>query len=267
MNVTVRFKLAAVLSGVLSVFLAGCALLGIVSAPENPRARQFALDAVHDLENDNGPDLASRMAPQLRDQILGQIGQLRLYLPSERIVSERVVLSSSINITQSGQTVHHDRYTIELKGPRDWAYVRCEVLSASGRMVLNAFYVQRMYASYADFTSFSMKSLTYGKLFIVLTGILGLILSIVAWVVLYRSTAFSHKWAWAVAIAVSVTQTNLRWIDGAWGFNPLAFQILQPGVVRMDDGPWVITVSIPVFAIYVLVLHMRSLRPRPGVYE
>jgi hypothetical protein len=262
-----RVKLTVVLAVLLSVFLAGCALFGITSAPENLRARNFALDAVHDLEVGNGPGLANRMAPAYRDQSLAQFNRLRLYLPKGPISGAQVVSSTSTNVTRSGKAAHYDRYTIEVSGNHEWAFVRCEVESGSMGMTMNAFYVQKMYVSYADFTGFSLKNLTYAKIIIVLLGIFGVIITVIAWIVLYRSAAFSNKWAWAMAIAVSLTQINLRWIDGVWGFNPLAFQLFQPGVVRMNDGPWIVTVSIPVFAIYVLYLHRKSRQPQPGVYE
>ena len=257
----------AILAAMVIFSIAGCSLFAVTQAPENLQARAFALAGVHDLETGDLPGLQARMAPELRAQIASKMEELRPLLPDSPSTPPRVVFSESNDLTQSGQTVHFDRYTIEIAGRTGWAFVRCQVMTRAGDLRLNAFYVQKMGMSYADYTGFSLSDLTLAKVLIVLVGLIGLGLTITAWVVLYRSLAFARKWPWGIAIAFSVMQINLRWIDGAWGINPLSFQVLQPGAVRMGDQPWIITVAIPVFAIAVLFYDWRYRHRPEAVWE
>jgi len=246
----------------MTVALSGCNFLD-TPAPENPAARQVMLGAVADLETGNSTDLLARLVPELRPKLANAIASMQAALPSGSPRTESVVFADSRSIQNNGTQFHIDRYTVEVAAGGRYAYVRGEVTSQTGHPALTAIYINAMPMPYREFTGITFSHMTVGKWLILLGAILSPVVTIAAWVVLWRSQAFIRKWPWAIAIAVSIFQITLRWPDGAFNIQPIYFQLLGSGFMKSTypvDGPWMISVALPVFAIWVIVHDYRARR-------
>jgi len=184
-------------------------------------------------------------------------------LPQATPLTTKTVFSLSFNRGAGAQMVHVDRYTIEVSASGKIAFVRSEVLSQGANMALGAIYVSPSTISYAEFTALSLPNMNTAKWLALIGALVAPIITIIAWVVLYRNMAFSGKWIWAIAIAVSICQFHLRWPDGAWVFQPLSLNLLGIGAVRSTypiDGPWMLHIAFPVFALYVIFQDRKARR-------
>ena len=255
----------ALVAVALAFAMVGCALFGLHVAPESPAARAFALAATRDLEAGNQEALTKRLAPNIR-QLGGQFAAMRAFLPQGAPRTEHVVFSFSTNKSDASGTHHFDRYTIEVSDGHAWALVRCEVVDADKSPQLDAFYVQQMFIPYAKLVRFSLADATLAGICVLALGIFAFFTTVTAWVVLWRSTAFSRKWPWAIAIGLSFTQFDVRWIDGVWNWKPLAFIFFGFGGGQMNDNPWAFGAGFPVFAIWVILRDRRARRQSVGEY-
>ena len=67
-----------------------------------------------------------------------------------------------------------------------------------------------------------------------------------------------RKWLWAVFIAMGVGQFGVNWTTGELGLYLLSAQVLSVGWHAELYGPWVISVSLPLGAVFFL-LYRRTL--------
>lgn len=251
----------------LTICLASCGILGIRPAPESHNARTFALDAVHDLENDREVALLARLQPPLNVQLNQRIGAMRAQLPQGSALREQVVFSYSTEISYAAGSHHFDRYTIEVSDGNSWSFVRCEVRDGDATPMIDAFYIQKMPMSYREWTEFSFNNASAIGIFTLMAAVAALCTTIYGWVTLWHSSAFVRKWPWAIAIAISVCQFHARWIDGAWSFQPISFVAGGLGAMRMNDEPWIITAGFPLFALWVIMKDRRDRAQRSEIYD
>ena len=86
---------------------------------------------------------------------------------------------------------------------------------------------------------------------------------------LYRCVRTRNLWRkplWILFILVGFGQLTLDWTSGAWRFIPLSLQLFSAGMTSVLNGPWMISVSLPVGAL-VFLLRSRNgtLTLKPGI--
>jgi hypothetical protein len=81
-----------------------------------------------------------------------------------------------------------------------------------------------------------------------------------AFVLCLRTPMARHKWLWALFTLVGVTTLRFDWSSGHFAFTPLSAQFLfGVSATATPYGPWILSVSIPLGAIWFLA-RRRSLR-------
>lgn len=68
-----------------------------------------------------------------------------------------------------------------------------------------------------------------------------------------------RRWLWALGCLVGLTRLSLDWTTGEITFQPLSAQLLSASFVRPGlTEPWMLSVSIPVFALLVFFKVVRA---------
>jgi hypothetical protein len=81
-----------------------------------------------------------------------------------------------------------------------------------------------------------------------------------AFVLCLRTPIARYKWLWVLFTLVGVTTLRFDWSSGHFAFVPLSAQFLfGVSATATPYGPWVLSVSIPLGAIWFLAKR-RSLR-------
>jgi hypothetical protein len=77
-------------------------------------------------------------------------------------------------------------------------------------------------------------------------------------IIICARTKIRRKWLWIIGILIGIGRINLNWTTGQLGFQLIAFQIPGAGIVKMGlYAPWILTVSIPVVAIWFLIKRQK----------
>lgn len=107
-----------------------------------------------------------------------------------------------------------------------------------------------------DFSLTGKSPLHYGML-AAMVAVVGFIVTTVG-VALYR-----RRWGWAFLCLFGFVCFQLNWATGAWGVQPIYFNLLGASFVRAASplAPWVLSVSFPLGA--ALFWGMRKYRPKP----
>lgn len=75
---------------------------------------------------------------------------------------------------------------------------------------------------------------------------------------LVRARNIKRKWLWALGIVWGFGALQINWLTGDWRLGLLNIFLFGSAIFRSPIGPWVLTTSLPVFAIIFL---MRDRRP------
>lgn len=74
---------------------------------------------------------------------------------------------------------------------------------------------------------------------------------------------FRRRWGWAVLVLFGLGALKLNWATGAWGIQPIYFNLLGAGFMKAGSAfaPWIFTVGVPLPAILFWALGKH--RPKP----
>ena len=75
---------------------------------------------------------------------------------------------------------------------------------------------------------------------------------IYAFVMCLRTPNLEHRWLWALFTLLGFVSISLNWNTGELGFRPLSFQVLSAGVIKNGYGPWLMSFSFPLGAVWFL---------------
>ncbi|CAN5324608.1 hypothetical protein BH11PSE11_BH11PSE11_28960 [soil metagenome] len=67
-------------------------------------------------------------------------------------------------------------------------------------------------------------------------------------IVCIRTRPLQRKWLWILGILFGLGRFELNWMTGETSFSVLHVQLFSAGLVASPYGPWLLTVSMPVFA-------------------
>ena len=133
------------------------------------------------------------------------------------------------------------------------------IKTADGRWVVNNFNFNKATPEQLKANDFSLTGkspLHYGML-AVMVAVFGFILTTVGFA-LYR-----RRWGWAFLCLFGFVCFQLNWATGAWGVQPIYFNLLGASFMRAASplAPWILSVSFPLGA--ALFWAMRKYRPKP----
>jgi hypothetical protein len=126
--------------------------------------------------------------------------------------------------------------------------------TASGDKMIEAMTVQPLAKSLQEINSFELKGKGIAHYAILVLAIALPIFCVAVLIMCIRTPMpRKRKILWCLGVLVGFCQIGLNWTSGAISVNPLYFQLLAAGWVRAGPvAPYVISVSVPVFAMLFL---------------
>jgi hypothetical protein len=91
-------------------------------------------------------------------------------------------------------------------------------------------------------------------------AILAVSLTLLALVACIRTKLPGRKWLWCLFVVVGFGGFNLNWTTGEWSLQLLAFRLFSAALFS-TGGPWMLSVSVPVGAIWFLYSLSEGLPP------
>jgi hypothetical protein len=83
-------------------------------------------------------------------------------------------------------------------------------------------------------------------------AILAVLLTLLAFVACLRTRPLRRKWLWCVFILVGFGRLSVNWATGEWSLIPIYFQLFSASAFAEFGRPWILSVSLPVGAIWFL---------------
>jgi hypothetical protein len=240
----------------LVVLLSGCdrdKLMSRLVPPDDAKAAKTYIGLLKaqqfdQLEQDVDPATKARY-PNLHALLLDMAAKL----PPGDPISEKVVSFSSFTGVSNGEKRHTSNTTFEYQYPHETLLVNVGVLTRDGASFITGMNVRKLDDSLEHLNRFGLSGKTALQYVVLAAAIVAPLLSIYALIVCVRSRLRGKRWPWILFILVGVTSFSINWTTGAWTFHPVYVQLLSAGAHAPPYGAWIISVSLPLGAIWFLL--------------
>lgn len=162
----------------------------------------------------------------------------------------------SMWLSADGITTQWKQFTYETGNERRWAAIQVVLREGNGKTTVDSVFIQsfdRAPSSLGAFTLRDKSVLHYAWLAAMAAAVTT---SIVAFILVLRTSALRFKWFWAFGVLFSFVSFAINWTNGSWGVRPISLLLLGASGTRagfMD--PWILQFAIPIPAIVFLMLR------------
>jgi hypothetical protein len=112
--------------------------------------------------------------------------------------------------------------------------------------------VQPLSASLETLNRFTLSNKTAFQYGVLVAAIATALFTLYALVVCIRTKMARRKWLWILFILFGFGKIMVNWTTGAWDFVIFNAQLFSASASAAYFGPWIITVSLPVGAVFFL---------------
>ena len=204
--------------------------------------------------------MKARLDPKyLGPGIDGKLHELATAFPggqpdSVKIVGAYTSYFSKLGSPQQGAVFN---LTYEYQFRDGWVVANVVLERQHDQLVIEGLHAKRMADSLETRNAFTLKgksTVHWLMLVLVTTDVL---LCLCAFVLCLRTPIARRKWLWALFTLLGVTTLRFDWSSGHFAFQPLSVQLLSGSAMAQPYGPWVLGLSIPLGAIWFLVMRHR----------
>lgn len=252
------------LSLILCAALAGCswdAAFGMVASPaEQAQAREH----VNHLRARNYEAIERALRQDLRTPELRQtLEKMADVVPAGEPRSVRIV-SAYKGVSQGAKQLN---LSFEYEFATGWLLATVITEERDGERFVIGFNVAPRAQSLEAENRFSLAGKQPLHYLVLAAAIAAFAATVIA---LYRCVRTRNLWRkplWILLILVGFGQLTLDWTSGGWRFMPLSLQLFSAGMTSVLNGPWLISVSLPVGALIFLFRSRNgtlTLKEAPG---
>ena len=251
-----RNLLRAWLGAIFCVCIAACSQKQLLEKVTWPEDRALAISALNDVERGDANALAIKLDPRITPRIRAVFPQMRSAFPP---VHGRATLVDGRYLQRLTGSGHWRRASLvyQISGDGRYAIAQFTIIRVGRSARITGFYVNRLSAPVSSLNRFTLAGKSLAQYAILLLAIAALAVTIAALIRLWRTTLFKRRWLWTIGCLLGLTMMSVNWTTGDVWFQPLYFTLFSAGAARAGLGPWVISVGIPVVALYV-ILARRS---------
>jgi hypothetical protein len=244
---------------VLTLFLGACDEQAMLQKFSSPGDQAEAKAWIAQLRARNFAPIERAMAPDANAQdvhaaFIAMAGLIPDGEPSSvKLVGAHVTKSDDSTVVDS---------VFEYQFGSKWFLIDVAKREQGTAKTIVAFHVMQLAGSLESQNRFSFSEKDLLHYAVLGAAIIAPLLTLVALVICVRTRGLRRKWLWVLFIVSGVGKFALNWSTGAFMFFPLSFQLFSAGAFAPLYGPWTISVSIPLGAIWFLVSR-RKRAPAP----
>ncbi|HVI54954.1 MAG TPA: hypothetical protein VM621_07865 [Luteibacter sp.] len=213
-----------------------------------------------------------RVKPLLSPQLAAmadQLGAGSTTLPSSTPISVRVVRAS----TASGKTVFGadgsdsaKRYDISYEYAFEGRWMLADVvfLERGSHREIVGMHARMEDHSVEQGSAFSLRDKSVVHYLVFLLVCISPLICLTAFVLCLRTPMRRHKVWWSLFTLLGFVSLHFNWTTGEAGLQPISFLFLGAAAVSAPYGPWVLSVAIPIGAIWFLARRKQLTVPRNG---
>jgi hypothetical protein len=222
---------------------------------EGPDA-DYAKSLFSDLQARNVKALRDRMDPKVLATVAPSVfDQMAAFFPPTPPRSVTVVGLNTTAFMGNKDTARRVTVSLQYEFENQWLLANTTWReTASGDKIIEAIGVQPLAKSLQEINSFELKGKGIAHYAILVLAIALPLFCVGVLIVCIRTPMpRKRKILWCLGILVGFGQISFNWTSGAISVNPLSFHLLAAAWVRAGPiAPYVISVSVPVFAILFL---------------
>ena len=170
-------------------------------------------------------------------------------------------------VTTSMRSVTRYDLTFEYQYEHDWLIVNTLLERRDGKIKLAGMHFMPRKQSLAAENAFTLAGKSIWHYVVLALAVAIPLFMIYALVMCIRTKIPKRKWLWLIFIAVGLMRFQLNWTTGAWGIQPLAFQVLGSGFYKTGAvAPYIFSLSFPLGAV-VFLLKRKSFKRQAAVSQ
>lgn len=257
--------------GMLGVLAALCLVLGACSQQSmidklEPKAESTTAKAIIDqLRKGETKAVESRLdARYLTPDIAAKLHEAASVFPTgEEPVSVKTVgVYTNVRYTSGKASPQGTTFNLvyEYQFRHAWVVANLLLAKQGGKLVIEGLHTRRLAQSLEASHAFTLEGRDATHWLMALLTCAEALFCLYAFVLCLRTPMARRKWLWALFTLVGVTTLRFDWNSGHFAFAPVSAQFLfGVSATATPYGPWILSVSIPLGAIWFLA-RRRSLR-------
>lgn len=251
--------LLAVLA-VLCLVLGACSQQSLVDKLE-PKAESSAAKAI--IEQLRDGDLAAvkaQLDPRYaRPDLDHSLSELAALFPKGQPDSVKTVGAYTSYTHQAGSPQQRAEFnlTYEYQFGDKWILASIVLVRQHDKLLIEGLHARPMAESLETSNAFTLRNKSIVHWLMLGLFVADTLLCLYAFVLCLRSPITRRKWLWAVFTLLGVTTLHFDWNSGHFAFQALSVQLFSGSAMAQPYGPWVLSLSIPLGAIWFLVVRRR----------
>jgi hypothetical protein len=252
----------------LCIALAGCSQRSMIDKLEPKTDSAAAKTIIDQLRKGDIGAVAARLDPRYRTpDITRKLHEIAATFPASQPISIKTVgFHETTHFTAGAPSQPRDLVDLayEYQFHEAWVAVDIVLAKQGNVLVIEGLHTQRLAESLEASHAFTLKGKDVTHWLMALLTCAEALLCLYAFVLCLRTPIRRRKWLWALFTLVGVTTLQFNWNNGQFAFQPLSAQLLfGVSATAVPYGPWILSVSIPLGAIWFLARRRYLLAAAP----
>jgi hypothetical protein len=216
---------------------------------EQLRSRDFA-----NIEKAVDPSIAAALTGGTLEKMAGLI-------PQGPATSMKLVGANRFSTDKDGTTLN---LTYEFQFGDKFMLINVARKMKDGAETIVGFRVQPLPASLEQLNRFTLLNKNALQYAVLAASVSAALFTLYAFVICIRTKLARRKWLWILFILFGFGKIMVNWTTGQWDFHIFYAQLFSASAGAAFFGPWIISVSLPVGAIFFLS-RRKELEVAPAV--
>lgn len=243
--------------------LAACTQDAIIQKFTSPEEQATAKQYIEQLQNRDFSEIEHVVAPAIAGPTLeSTLTKMADLLPAGPPTSIQLVGAHRMSSLSDGSTTVD--LTFEYRFGDRLVLAGLATKTTQGKLEITNFHIQPEAESLATRNRFTLAGRTPLQYIVLVYAVLVALFTLGVLVACIRTPIRRGKWVWIIFILLGLGKFSVNWATGQWRIELLAVQVFSAGSYADLFGPWIISVSMPLGAIWFL-FSRRRLQETAGV--
>ena len=233
--------------------LAGCDFQKTIEQSATPEEKAKAQQYITYLQERNIDAIVKVIDPSINNENVHEtLVRVAGLVPQTPPLSIKLVGMQSNNINNGA--VRTLNLTFEYEFPETWLIANVATKTTSTNFTIIGLTVTQQKTSQESRVAFTLSGKTPRHYITLALACIFTLLTLYAVVACIRTKPMRRKGLWILFILMSLGSYSFNWTTGAWQLSLFTVQILSVSATTSPYGPWIISLSLPVGALFFLVL-------------